>query len=272
MPFLHLFILCLIQGLTEFLPVSSSGHLVLFPALLGWEYQGLEIDVAVHVGTLLAVFLYFWSDIQKMILETLKYIFSGLRCDLYTSSVALAFILVFATIPAIILGFILKKMAISWFENISVIAFGSIFFGILLYVADRFSPHKLSLSNLTYGKGFIIGCAQALALIPGTSRSGICITAGRLLGFDKISTARFAFLLSIPSILGAATLTTVEAYQAGLSISISDIGIAVAVSMIFGLAAIHFMLSYLVKHGMLLFMLYRIALGALVLFLSTKLI
>lgn len=261
MSIFDVFILSFIQGLTEFLPISSSGHLILLPKLFGWQDQGLQLDVAVHIGTLCSVLIYFRQQIWAMISDSLAYIFSGLAEKAYTPNVHMSLLVIIGTIPAVIFGFILKKIGQDIVRDVKIIAFTSIFFGILLYLADRFVQRLHSLNSLTMGKGVFIGLAQALALIPGTSRSGACITAGRFLGFDRVIAARFAFLLSIPAILGAGVLTSLDAIKTGTPLLTIEVGCAVLFSFIFGLLAIRFMMTYLARYSLAPFAIYRILLG-----------
>ncbi|WP_032113680.1 undecaprenyl-diphosphate phosphatase [Candidatus Paracaedibacter symbiosus] len=257
-----IFILSFIQGLTEFLPISSSGHLILLPKLLGWQDQGLELDVAVHIGTLCSVLLYFRAQIWAMMCDSLRYILSGLAEKCYTPNVHLSLLIIIGTIPAVIFGFILKKVGQDIVRDVRVIAFTSIFFGILLYLADRLVQRLHSVNSLTVGKGLFIGFTQALALIPGTSRSGVCITAGRFLGLDRVLAARFAFLLSIPAIMGAGVLTCLDALKEGTPLLTMDVGYAILFSFAFGLLAIRFMMAYLAKYSLAPFAIYRILLGS----------
>lgn len=267
MSFIDIFILSLVQGLTEFLPVSSSGHLILLPKILGWNDQGLEMDVAVHIGTLCSVLLYFRQEIYQMIVDLTVYIFKGFGKKFYTESVHLSLLIVLATLPAVVFGFLLKKLGQDIVRDVKIVAFTSIFFGILLYVSDKVRQTIHVNEKITFGKGMIIGFAQALALIPGTSRSGACLTAGRFLGLDRILAAKFAFLLSIPSILGAGVLTFVDAIKEGTSLITLEFGCAVCFSFVFGLFAIKLMLSYLQKYSLFPFMIYRVCLGILLLWL-----
>lgn len=263
----QIIILSFVQGLTEFLPISSSGHLLLMPHAFGWADQGLDIDVAVHLGTLAAVILYFWRDISSMIASFYRYTISGFKKKYFDNHVKLSLIIVVATIPAVIAGFALKKMGIDLVRHVTVVGYTSIGFGLLLYLADRLSQKWHSLEEMTISKGFMIGLAQALALIPGTSRSGACITAGRFLGFDRLTAARFAFLLSIPSILGAGLLTSIDAWKNGTTFWTLDAFYAAFFSMIFGLMAIRFMLYYLARYSLAPFVIYRVILGAVILWL-----
>ena len=260
MSFLEIFVLSLVQGLTEFLPVSSSGHLILIPHLTGWADQGAAMDVAVHMGTLLSVLIYFRQEVGLMFKEFFFYVFSGFARDKFTHYTKLGLIIVVATLPAVIFGFALKKMGMDMVRHVWLVASTSIFFGLVLWVADQFKMTK-SMDNLGFGGGFMIGLAQAMALIPGTSRSGICITAARFLGFDRVTAARFSFLLSIPSILGAGVLTAADAIKEGQDLLTTQMGLSLGLSFIFGLGAIHFMIQYLMRHGLGIFTLYRVILG-----------
>jgi len=257
----HILLLSLIQGLTEFLPVSSSGHLVLLPHFFGWQNQGLEMDVALHVGTLTAVLIYFWADVWRMVTHFFRYCLKGFRPQDLDDQVRLALSLVVATLPAVFVGFILKKMGLDDIRQVSVIATTSIVFAFVLFACDRFGSRKNSLSEITLKRGFLIGLGQALALIPGVSRSGICISIALSLGFTRVAAARFAFLMSIPSIIGAATLTTFDVIKEGTPLVWVDIGLAIVYSSLAGLLAIHFMLTFLARHSLTIFVVYRIILG-----------
>lgn len=261
MSIFYIFILSFIQGLTEFLPVSSSGHLILLPRLFGWQDQGLELDVAVHIGTLCSVLVYFRQQIFLMTMGSLRYFCSGFAKRNYTPDTHLSVLVIIGTVPAVIFGFILKKIGQDIVRDVRVIAFSSIFFGALLYFADRLAQQLRNINSLSFGKGFLIGLAQALALIPGTSRSGICITAGRFLGFDRVLAARFAFLLSIPAIIGAGVLTAKDVINEGMPLLTTEVGCAVLFSFIFGLLAIRFMMAYLAKYSLAPFAIYRVVLG-----------
>jgi len=264
MTLLHILILSLIQGFTEFLPVSSSGHLVLLPYLFGWQDQGQIMDVALHVGTLAAVILYFWHDIWCMVTNFYTYMTRGFQQRDLNDSVRLALSIVIATLPAIGAGFILKKVGLGDIRQIAIIATTTIVFAGVLYAADHFSSQKKGLNDMTLGRGFLIGLGQAMALIPGVSRSGICISVALSLGFTRVAAARFAFLMSIPVIIGAATLTTYDAVKAGTPLIWGDIGIGIIFSALASLAAIHFMLTFLARHSLNIFVIYRIVLGLMI--------
>lgn len=265
MPLFHIIILSLVQGLTEFLPISSSGHLVLVPHFLGWKDQGCLMDVAVHVGTLGSVLLYFWRDVWSMVPG-----FFALVRGKITKGGQLFLLLCIGTVPAVIFGFLLKRYGLDHVRTLKVIAWTMIGYGILLYIADKFSPATKGMKDVTAPKAFFVGVAQALALIPGTSRSGACMTMMRFMGFTRADAAKFSFLLSIPSIIAAATLTTIDAIKEGAFASsvTHDVAIAVGVSFVAGILAINFMLTWLKSHDFTPFVVYRLGLGGLLLYMA----
>ncbi|HLD95845.1 MAG TPA: undecaprenyl-diphosphate phosphatase, partial [Alphaproteobacteria bacterium] len=222
---LHLIILAVIQGLTEFLPVSSSGHLVLLPHILKWQDQGFIVDVALHVGTLMAVILYFKYEIRLMIRDCFSYVLGGFKKGEMTPFVWLSFCLIIATLPAVGVGFFIKKSMPEWFRNPLTIAATSAIFGVVLYAVDRGSKTLKSMETMTLKEALIIGFIQCLALVPGTSRSGSCMWAARLLNFDRQSAARFSFLLSLPAIIAAATLTFVDVLKSGQTLPWQELGL-----------------------------------------------
>jgi len=201
-PILHIVILALFQGVTEFLPISSSGHLVLVPWFAGWQDQGLTLDVAVHVGTLGAVMAYLWRDIAAM----LSGLWGMVKGKGVNADVRLAVYLVLGTLPVIAAGFVLNKYVPGGIRSIEIIGWATLGFGVLLWLADRFSVTVRRIDHLRLSDALIIGVSQCLALIPGTSRSGITMTAGRMLGMERPDCARFSMLLSIPVIVGAGVL------------------------------------------------------------------
>ncbi|MFT6945176.1 MAG: undecaprenyl-diphosphatase, partial [Yoonia sp.] len=199
----NLLLIALIQGVTEFLPVSSSGHLILLPSLTGLADQGQVIDVAAHLGTLAAVVLYFWSDVRLALCGTLRL----LRGKIDTKGAFLALCLLIATIPVIIVGFILEVTGLSdAMRGIAVIGWTMIIFGVVLYWADQKGPNERTAESWTLKDAITMGLWQTLALIPGTSRSGITITAGRILGYTRTDAARLSMLMSIPTIIASAAL------------------------------------------------------------------
>ena len=258
--FLQAIVLALIQGVTEFLPISSSGHLILVPALTGWEDQGVLTDVVTHVGSLLAVVIYFWRDMMGMArgsLDTLK------RRTTYNSMLLQN--VVIGTVPIILVGFALKLSGLSDAMRLpELVAINAIIFGILLYVADRYGLMIRGIRDMSWASALIIGCAQSLSLSPGTSRSGITMTAARGLGFTRTEAARFSFLLSVPANAAAATLVIGESMAEGKPLT--GIMILTGVLTFFvALGTIHFLMRMLRTMSFLPFVIYRVALGAVLL-------
>jgi undecaprenyl-diphosphatase len=278
---MHLYqavILAIVQGLTEFLPVSSTAHLVLFPWLFGWPEGGLPFDVALHVGTLAAVLLYFIRDWVELTLAGL-----GMHYPANASATQvqhnrrLFWYLVIGTIPAGIVGFLFeKKVDESLQSPLSVtvtvtIASALILVGLIMWVADRMANHTRELDQSNLGDAIVIGGAQALALIPGVSRSGITITAGLFRNMTREAAARFSFLLSTPVIAGAALTQVPKLLKAhhsgGLDMPMSTVLISILVSGIVGYAVIAFFLRYLQTHTLKVFVYYRVLFGMLILLL-----
>lgn len=254
-------VLALIQGITEFLPISSSGHLLLVPALTGWPDQGVLTDVMVHMGSFLAVVVYFWRDCMNMLM--------GLIDMVQGKSSAwgrLALLIVLGTIPAVVLGVILDKLGFMELvrQMPEVVAWNAIIFGILLYVCDRFGLSIRRMSDMSLAPALIIGVAQAIALVPGVSRSGITMTAARALGFERPEAARFAFLLGIPAIAGAGVFKLGDAVSTGTPISFGMILTAILTFFV-ALGTITVLMK-LVRHvSFLPFAVYRVALGVVLL-------
>ncbi len=262
MSLLHLFILALVQGITEFLPVSSSGHLILLPNLIGAEDQGQVIDVAVHVGTLGAVILYFGRDV-RMGLAGIPRMLTG-KID--TPGAKLAFLLLIATIPVILFGLALEISGIyDSLRSITVIGWTMLIFGIVLYWADQKGPLEKQSEDWTTRDAIIMGLWQAIALIPGTSRSGITITAGRYLGYDRESAARLAMLMSIPTIIASGVFAGAEVIATADAAAARDGAIAAGFAFITALAALVLMFKLLRSVSFTPYVIYRIALGLILL-------
>jgi undecaprenyl-diphosphatase len=249
-------ILALVQGLTEFLPVSSSGHLILMPKLFNVKDQGVIVDIALHSGTLLAVLVYFREVIFSMISDCFVFIKNGEK----SNNTRLAFYLIISTIPAVIIGLFLKKIGLDRFRSILIVASSLMFYGVIMLFCGRFSIGK-KLEELNLKDSVIIGLCQALAFVPGTSRSGTCMIAANFLGFSKRESAKFSFLLSIPTIAGATLLASLDLYKYSSSFDINIIGIGVLLSFIFGIMAIHLMMKFLQKYSLKSFGIYRISLS-----------
>ena len=262
MTLIQIIVLSLIQGLTEFLPVSSSAHLILGSKVFSWPDQGLVFDVATHLGTLLAVLVYFRKDIWNMIRPWLG---TGKGDE---ASRQLGLTLIIASIPAIIAGGLLHAWVESALRDTRVIAFSTIGFGLLLWWADARFARNRRLNDMTMKSGFIIGLAQMLALVPGTSRSGITITAGRMLGFSAGGAARFSFLLSIPIIAAAGAYGVLRMVLNDTSIDWFQFGLAIVLSALAGWLCIAAFLVLLQRVGLLPFVIYRLALGVVLLWIA----
>jgi undecaprenyl-diphosphatase len=249
--------LALIQGVTEFLPISSSAHLILPSALLGWEDQGLAFDVAVHLGTLSAVVLYFYRDILAIASGCLRHLFRQQA----SAEGLLGFYLIIATVPVIVAGFLAKDFVDSTLRSPAVIASTTILFGLLLFWSDRYSSGQRQLGDLNWKTAMIIGLAQVLALVPGTSRSGITMTAALFCHQDRASASRFSFLLSIPVIAGAALLLVLDLLEAP-EVNWSELVYGMVLAGGVAFACIHFFLKTISQLGFLPFVGYRLLLGA----------
>ena len=256
MDIIHIIVLSIVQGLTEFLPISSSAHLILVPKLLGWEDQGLAFDVATHVGTLLAVIYYFRKDL----IVILRDFFLSIKKREMVRESNVAWAIGFATIPVGICGLLFGDYIGEYLRSPLVIAFSTIFFGIALYIADKMSGEKSEL-NITLKDAVIIGIAQAIALIPGTSRSGITIMAALMLGFSKKAAARFSFLMSIPVIILAGGLEGVKIVKSSIMVDWSSIGAGIFLSFIGAYICIYLFLKFIERAGMTPFVIYRLILG-----------
>ena len=258
---LQIIVIAIVQGITEFLPISSSGHLRLIPELTNWPDQGLTIDIATHVGTLFAVLIYFWRDIFSMLrgaVDTAR----GRR----TPSAALLFYVVVSTVPIVIVGALLliggyEDGDLAWLRRIDVIGWTMLGFGILLYLADRIGMTVRRIDHMTIGSAIFIGVAQVLALIPGTSRSGITMTAARALGFERADTARFALLMSVPAIIASATPSGISLYMSGDAGLGFDAAITAVLAFATALVAIAAMMQWLKRASFTPFVIYRIVLG-----------
>lgn len=248
-------VLGLVQGMGEFLPVSSSAHLVLVPWIFKWQDPGLTFDIALHAGTLIAVILYFWKD-------WLRLISAGLTKPKERDG-KLFWYLVLATIPGAAAGYLLENKAETVFRNPVLIAFMLILMGGMLYLVDRKSKKQIDVEHITFKTSFLIGVSQALAIIPGVSRSGITMTMALALGMTREGAARFSFLLSAPVIFGAAVIK-IPKIIANPSIIDAPFIIGMVVACISGIAGIGFLLRYLQTKTFLPFVLYRFILGALV--------
>lgn len=255
---LEAIILALIQGFTEFLPISSSAHLILPSQLFGWEDQGLAFDVAVHVGTLVAVVLYFRKEVGELLVNWV----ASLRGH-HNAHSRLAWLIIWGTIPAGLAGLLGGDLIENFGRSALVIATSTVVFGLLLWFADARATQTQQLEQLSLKQVLVIGAAQALALIPGTSRSGITMTAGMMLGLTKTDAARFSFLLSIPIIVMAGGYQGLKLVQQPEAVAWLPVLLGMVTSFVAAYICIHVFLQVISRMGMLPFVIYRLALGTL---------
>lgn len=257
MTLVQIIVLALIQGLTEFLPVSSSAHLILGSRVFGWPDQGLVFDVATHLGTLVAVLIYFRHELFEM----LRACVGPARSAEDLRHRNLAVYLAVASIPALLIGFLAHDLVEHFLRDVRVIAWTTIGFGLLLWLADAVGSRRKELDKISFSNAFFVGCAQTLALIPGVSRSGITITAGRFLGLKPDAAARFSFLLAIPIIAAAGGYGALRVATGDASIEWFQFGLAMSLSAIAGWACVAAFLALLKRVGLIPFVIYRLLLG-----------
>lgn len=260
MALFHIIILALVQGITEFLPISSSGHLLIISPLTGWTDQGQVLDIAVHVGTLVAVVLYFWRDMVKIAGALLR---PG-RPDSAPALRLFGHVIV-ASIPAVIAGGLLYFLVAMDFRSILLVAITTIIFGVLLGWADKTCPVTKQLREMNYTDALLIGMFQIFSLLPGTSRSGVTMMAARMRGFDRKQGAHFSMLLSIPTIMGAGTLGVLSLLYAGNTDFSMDALLAAGISFVIALLTINLLMTWISRIGFMPFVIYRLALGFLLL-------
>jgi len=258
MSLFSLVLLALVQGITEFLPVSSSGHLILLPHLLGGEDQGLALDVAVHVGTLGAVILYFWREVGSLAMGGVQTITGK-----HTSDSARFFqLMVLATIPVILIGFTLKATGVSdQLRDIKVIGWAMLLFGLVLYWADKSFKSEREFAHWNVRDAIVMGLWQAIALIPGTSRSGATITASRILGFKREDGAKLAMLMSIPTIIASGALLGLDVLANDSAALIREIAVAACLAFFSALVALFVMMRLLRSISYTPYVIYRVLLG-----------
>ncbi|XOV80727.1 MAG: undecaprenyl-diphosphate phosphatase [Aestuariibacter sp.] len=257
MTIFEIIVLAIIQGLTEFLPISSSAHLILPAELFGWREQGLAFDVAVHVGSLIAVMLYLRKDIKSLTIGWFASV-SGKAND----DGRLAWLIVLATIPVVIVGFLMKDLIEVYARSGWVIVATTIIFALLLWWADQSAKQQHDLQKLTWRSALLIGLSQIAALIPGTSRSGVTMTTALFLGLDRVSAARFSFLLSIPTILGAGLLETRDLLASPEAINWTELMLGLGLSFISAYICIALFINWISRIGMGPFVIYRLLLAA----------
>ncbi len=252
-------VLGLIQGLTEFLPVSSSAHLRIFPELFGWGDPGAAFTAVIQIGTELAVLIYFRKDIWRIASAWVQSLY---RAELRGSIDArMGWYVIIGSLPIVVLGILLKDIIEKDFRNLWIIGTTLIVLGLILGVADRLGPQKRSMDDLTLRDAILYGAAQALALIPGVSRSGATISMGRALGYDREAATRFAFLLAIPAVVGAGLFELKEIPHGHNSYGWGPTVLATIVSFVVGYAAIAWLLRYVTTKSYTPFVLYRVLLG-----------
>jgi undecaprenyl-diphosphatase len=268
MPLVQVVILALIQGIAEFLPISSTAHLIVAPWLLGWNDPGLTFDVALHVGTLVAVVVYFFRTWVQVILHGF-----GIEWgddEMLRQNPRLLWLLVLGTIPGGVIGFLFEKQADSTLRSPILIGAMMIALGLVMWAADRWGARKRGLGSVSFADSLVIGCAQALAIIPGVSRSGATITAGLFRNLDRVAAARFSFLLATPIIAGAAAKKFYDVLKhGGIPADMHmPFAVGIVVSGLTGLAVIAFFLRYLQHRSLNFFVYYRVVFGIIVIALA----
>ena len=263
MTLFQMLILAIVQGVSEFLPISSSGHLILVPKVMDFADQGPMLDIAVHVGSLLAILVYFFRDVVMLGRGGLATVGIGQA----PAERKLFWWIIVGTVPAVIAGLFLKTGGyLEGFRSTDLVAANLIIYGLLLGVADHFGKQVKSFEDMSWKDGLIVGVAQALALVPGTSRSGVTMTAARFLGYSRVEAARLSFLLSIPAVAGAGVLIVPDLLEAG-SEMIREALITGALTFVAAFLTMTFLMKFLRKASMLVFVVYRVAIGALLLYL-----
>ena len=256
--FFQVTILAVLQGATEFLPISSSGHLILPSLIFSMKDQGLTFDIAVHVGTLFAVLVYFRDDLQRLVFALTLSVFQRKHSE----DSKLAWMLLAATIPAGLSGLLFATQVEQYARSLILIGFTSIIFGLLLFVSDRSGSKQLTLADMNWKTALLIGFSQVLALIPGTSRSGVTMTAALFCNLDRAAAARFSFLLAIPIITASGLLRGIQLLQTDTeSVGWLVLLYAIFISAVVAYLCIHYFLQLIERIGFLPFVIYRVLLG-----------
>ncbi len=262
MSWLQIIVLAIVQGLTEFLPISSSGHLILVPAFLDWSDQGLPFDVAVHFGSLVAVLVFFRNDIEGLF-HGARDIFAGRGGTLQGR---MACCIAIGTIPAAVAGLLLAGWIAANVRSALVVVMTLSIYGVLMALADRYAPSDRDISQIRIRDALVIGVAQALALVPGTSRSGVTITAARLLGIRRQDAARFSFVLAAPVILIATIYQVVKLVTGDMQVQWENFGVAALISAVVAYLSIDFFMRFVGALGLLPFAIYRLILAGVILY------
>lgn len=265
MDFIHAFVLSIIQGLTEFLPVSSSAHLILLPRVFGWEDQGLAYDIAAHFGSLAAVIIYFRQDLARII-QGGWYSVSG---NGMTTDGRMFWYLIVASIPVGLFGYLIYDLVATAFRNPVLLGYMNLIFAALLLLADKTGKRLRPQSGIGWRDAILIGLAQALSLIPGASRSGVTITAGLMLGLTRQAAARFAFLMAIPVLIMASGYQLYRIVTDATEVDYGSFALVTVLSFFSALAAIHFFLKLLDRFGLTPYVVYRVGLGVVLLLIFT---
>lgn len=264
MPVFNVIVLSLVQGITEFLPISSSAHLILIPVFTHWEDQGILMDVAMHVGTLFAVLLYFRRDIALIVKDA----FAQKPAKKEDKQQNLLLYIVVATIPVLVFGLLVAKYLGDVMRSIEVIGWASILFGIQLFWFDKKGLNNKEIKDISLKDAIILGFAQALALIPGTSRSGITITAARAMGINRKDAAKFSMFMAIPTIIAAGAYEGLKLYKLSDVVLTQDALIACALSFLAAFLVVHLLMKWLDKFSFTPFVIYRVLLGIGLLFIA----
>ncbi|MEJ2308040.1 MAG: undecaprenyl-diphosphate phosphatase [Gammaproteobacteria bacterium] len=265
MDLFQIILLALIQGLTEFLPISSSAHLALTPVIMGVEDQGLAFDIAVHLGSLLAVVIYFRRELARVSADTAGHYLLRREATPFSK---LGMAIIIATLPIIVFGG-LKTLLDIEFRSPLLIAWMSILFGLLLWWADTRTRGTRGMEDYRFRDAFIIGLFQVLAILPGTSRSGITMTAALMLGFTRTAASHFSFLLAVPTILMSAAVVILDILESGQRLDTTAMLVGAVFSFVFAYLAIHWFLKLIEKTGMLPYIVYRLVLGVILLVIFT---
>ena len=259
---LHIFLLSIIQGFTEFLPISSSAHLIILPKFLSVKDQGVIFDIAVHLGSLFAILIFFWKDSVSLIKGTILLITLNLRKK--ESQFLLRLIL--ASIPVILVGLLLRIYKIdTLLRTLELIGWTMIIFGILLYLVDKIGKKNKKIEDWTYKDALIMGCFQALALIPGVSRSGITISGSRFIGYDRYNSIKLSMLMSIPTILASATLISTDLFEVTIDVDIFELIFSFLLAFFTSFLALFVLIKFIYKFHFTPYILYRIFLGLILL-------
>jgi undecaprenyl-diphosphatase len=262
MDYLQAIVLGIVQGLTEFLPISSTAHLRIVPAIFGWGDPGAAFTAVVQLGTMAAVLLFFWRDLWRIASTWARSLVSAEPRG--TLDARMGWYLIYGTIPIAVFGLVFKDQIETGARDLRLIGWVLILFGIILWAVDRFFEQRKEIADLTLRDGMLFGLAQSLALIPGVSRSGSTITAGRALGYTRESAARFSFLLSVPAVVLSGLFEARKLGDAG-GPEWGPTIVATVVAFVVGYAAIAWLLRWLAHHSMLVFAIYRVVLGAIIL-------